>query len=172
MTNTTRALSISLLVVAVAACGKGNNDDKASGKVVEGTAASEPSFVTCDAAKLDALAADFAKANCLDVDLSVKAITDACEVTKKQLMGKTYALKGCTFSHQGNDEVSFGATGTDKTLGCVMKGGEAGVKDFRDSAMKLDMDKLRLDVIGVISVAGTKGFERLQMTDCRITAHD
>jgi len=173
MTKTTRAFALSILVVGVAACGKGKEagGDKASGgKAVEG-AAPAPTFEPCEAA-FSKLAADLDKANCLNVDLGDKSITDACEAMKTQITGKRYALRGCTFSSQGNDEVSFGATGTDKTLDCTMKGGEEGVKTFRNAAMKLDMAKLRLDVSGVIALGGMKGFERLQMTDCQISAHE
>jgi hypothetical protein len=186
MTNTTRAVVASLLVLGVAACGKAKEADKASGKAVEAPAAkaveapaakaveapAAKDFVACDAATLTALDADLDKANCLNVDLGDKAITDACAAMKTQITGKRYALKGCTFSSQGNDEVSFGATGTDKTIRCVMKGGEAGVAAFRDAAMTMDMAKLRLDVSGVLAMAGSKDFERLQMTDCQITAHE
>jgi hypothetical protein len=189
MTHTTRAVVASLLVLGVAACGKAKEADKAdkasvkaveapggkaveapAGKAVEAPAAKD--FVACDAATLTALDADLDKANCLNVDLGDKAITDACAAMKTQITGKRYALKGCTFSSQGNDEVSFGATGTDKTIRCVMKGGEAGVAAFRDAAMTMDMAKLRLDVSGVLAMAGSKDFERLQMTDCQITAHE
>jgi hypothetical protein len=172
MTHTTRALVASLLVIAAAACSKTKDGDgKASGKVVE-PAAPKANYVPCEAAALDALEADLTKANCLNVDLTDKAITDACEAKAKEISGKTYALKGCTFSSQGNDEVSFGATGSDKQVRCVMKGGEAGVKDFRQAAMALDMAKLRLDVTGTIALAGSKDFQRLQMTDCQISAHE
>jgi hypothetical protein len=168
MTNTTRALALSLL--AVAACGKGKSDDKASGKAAEGMDTSK--FAACDAATLSALEADLAVANCVNVDLTKKEITDACEAKKKEVTGKTFSFKGCTFSSQGNDTVSFGATGTDKMVHCIMKGGEAGVTSFRKSAMKFDMAKLKLDVTGVIASNGDKNFERLQMTDCQITAHE
>jgi hypothetical protein len=169
MINTARVLPITLLVVAAAACSKGG-DGPSSGKATE--SAPKANYVSCDAAAIAALDAELDKANCLNVDLSDKAITDACAATAKQVTGKTYAFKGCTFSSQGNDQVSFGATGTDKTVHCTMKGGEAGVDSFRRSAMKLDMEKLRLDVTGVIAMSGDKNFERLQMTDCQITAHE
>lgn len=174
MTNTTCALVASLLVVATSACSNSKDGGaKASGKAVEGASgAPKANYVPCEAAAFDALEAALAKANCLDVDLTDKAITDACEAKKQEITGKTYAFKGCTFSSQGNDEVSFGATGTDKELRCVMKGGDAGVSEFRNAAMKLDMAKLRLDVTGTIALAGSKDFQRLQMTECQITAHE
>jgi hypothetical protein len=164
MTHTTRALALSLL--AVAACGKGTSDGKAAG------GADTSKYAPCEAATLAALEADLATANCVNVDLTKKEITDACEAKAKEVTGKTYSFKGCTFSSQGNDEVSFTAPGSDKMLHCTMKGGEAGVKDFRHAAMKFDMAKLKLDVTGVIAKGGMKGFERLQMTDCQIAAHE
>ena len=168
--TTTRLLAITLLVAAAAACGKGG-DKAANGKAVE-VAASKANYVPCEAAAFDALEADLTKANCFNVDLTDKAITDACEAMKKQITGKTYAFKGCTFSSQGNDEVSFGAPGSDKELHCIMKGGQAGVTEFRHAAMKYDMAKLRLDVVGVLTMGGTKGFERLQLAECQIAAHE
>lgn len=163
MTKTSHVVAITLLVGAAAACGKG---DKAA------ESAPKANYVPCEAAAFDALTADLEKANCLNVDLTDKAITDACEAMKKQISGKTYAFKGCTFSSQGNDEVSFGAPGTDKELHCIMKGGKAGVTEFRNAAMKLDMTKLRLDVVGVITMGGNKGFERLQLAECQIKAYE
>lgn len=160
MTKTTHVLSIAF-VVAAAACGKG------------GDGAPKANYVACDAAALAALDADLDKANCVNVDLTKKEITDACAAKAKEITGKTYALKGCTFSSQGNDEVSFGATGTDKTVGCKMKGGEKGVDSFRHAAMKLEMNKLRIDVVGVVASNGEKEpFERLMLTDCQMTAHE
>ncbi|HSN27210.1 MAG TPA: hypothetical protein VLT45_13030 [Kofleriaceae bacterium] len=180
--TSTRALAVSFVVFA--ACGKGHSDGTPSPKVAEGSASStvtdrkvteappKPTFVTCDAASITALSTDLDKANCLGVDLSNKALTDACKATAQRITGKTYALEGCTFASQGNDIVSFGAAGTDKTVECMVRGGEAGVNDFREAAMKLDTDKLRLDVSGVIAKAGMTGIERLRMTDCQITAHE
>jgi len=160
MSKTTRVLSIALLVSA-AACGKG----KDSGP--------KANYVPCDTATLTALDADLDKANCVNVDLTKKEITDACAVKAKEITGKTFALKGCTFSSQGNDEVSFGATGTDKTVSCKMKGGDKGVDSLRHAAMKLDMNKLRLDVVGVVASNGEKEpFERLMLTECQMTAHE
>ena len=82
--------------------------------------------------------------------------------------GKAVALSGCTFRSQGNDVVSFGeAGGAGDSIDCTMKGGEAGVKSFRQAAMKFDMPKLKLDVRGtVVSKDG------VAMKDCEITAHD
>jgi hypothetical protein len=173
MTNTTRAVVASLLVLGVAACGKSKDGDKGGSKAIEGVAAKD--FVACDGPTLTKLSEDIDKANCVNVDLTKKEITDACEVTKKEIAGKRFSFKGCTFSSQGNDEVSFGAAGTDKTVHCVMKGGEAGVTEFRHAAMKFDMKKLQIDVSGVIaphSMNGDKAFERLQMTDCQMIAHE
>jgi len=191
MINTTRVIALSLL--AVAACGKGKSQEGSSAKVTEGAPKApsvpeappvpkpapapepppaKPAFAPCDAASVAALAADLDKANCLEVDLSKKALTDACKAKERQITGKTYAFKGCTFAGQGNDVVSFGATGTDKTIECVMKGGEAGVTGFREAAMKLDTDKLRLEVTGVIAKVHGYAFDSLKLTDCEITAHE
>jgi hypothetical protein len=167
MNKTTSVLAITLLVAA--ACGKGG-DGASTGKATEG--APKANYVPCEAAALDALSADLDTANCVNVDLTKKEITDACAAKAKEVTGKTYALEGCTFSSQGNDEVSFGAAGTDKTVHCVMKGGEAGVKTFRQAAMKLDMAKLKIDVVGTVAMNGDKNFERLKLTECQMTAHE
>lgn len=82
----------------------------------------------------------------------------------KSLEGKTFAFKNCAFDSQGNDIVSFAATKGAESIACHMKGGEAGVKTLRQAAMKLDLDKLKLDVAGKV----TKG----EMTECTMTAHE
>jgi hypothetical protein len=159
MTHTTRALLVSLLVLGAAACGKANG-------------ASKGTFEPCSAAALTALATDVDKANGIGVDLTDKKVEAEIETMKKQVTGKRHALQGCTFSMQGNDEVTFGAEGTDKTLPCKMKGGEAAVKEFRHAAMAIENTaKMRLDVSGVIALAGTKGYERMKMTGCEISVH-
>jgi len=159
MDHTTRAVVASLLILGIAACEKSKGGAKET-------------FAPCDAATIAKLSADLTKANCYNVDLTVKANTDACAAMKTEMTGKRYALKDCAFLGQGNDEVSFATVGSDMPLSCVMKGGQAGVTDFRHAAMKLDMGKLRLDITGVIGMAGMKGHEKLQMTECQITAHE
>jgi hypothetical protein len=160
MIKTRHALAITLFLVGAAACSKSKERPKAN-------------YAPCDVAAITALDADLDKANCVNVDLTKKEITDACAAKAKEITGKTYALEGCTFSSQGNDELHFGATGTDKTVGCKMKGGKKGLDDFRHEAMKLDMNKLRIDLVGVVASNGEKEpFERLTLTECQMTAHE
>ena len=155
-----KSFAFTLLAVSAAACSKtADSAPKAKG-------------VACDAAAITSLAQSLDKANGLRVDLSDKAVQAEIEAAKASILGKRFAFTGCTFASQGNDEVSFGAVGTDKQLGCAMQGGEADVKAFRHKAMALDADKLRLDVRGEIALGGMKGFERLQMTKCSIDAHE
>ncbi len=155
MTNLRTALVLSAL--SLAACGKGS---------------SSPAGAPCDAKAIEELAKSLDTANGIGVDLTDKSLEKPREEAKAKLTGKKLAFKGCTFAMQGGDEVSFGATGTDKTIDCVMKGGEAGVKDFRRAAMKLDLQKLELDVSGTIAMHGEKPFERLGMTSCTISVHE
>jgi len=79
--------------------------------------------------------------------------------------GKRLALAGCTFRSQGNDVVAFGdTTGQGPSIDCKMKGGDSAVTEFRHAAMKLAMNKLRLDVEGTV--------DGKAMTDCVISAHE
>ena len=158
MTNTTHALVLSLLVIGAAACGK-----------ADGSASYKP----CDAKAITELSARLEKASPFGVDKSDKKAMAVYEAAKAKLTGKHYAFKGCTFATQGGDEIHFRAQGTDVSLGCVMKGGEAGVTKLRHGAMGLnvDEDKLRLDVSGVIGLAGEGDFSHLQLTGCSIAVH-
>jgi hypothetical protein len=171
MNKITCALSLSLLVIGGVACGKSQSNDTSSSKPVEAAAAPKVTFEPCEAATITKLAADIDQANCVNVDLSDKAITDACEAVKTKITGKRYALKGCTFAGQGNDEVRFGATGTDASVTCVMKGLEEGNKAFRHAAMAFDIEKLRLDVTGVMEMGGDQ-VKRLRLRDCEISVHE
>lgn len=157
MTNLRTALALCALSLAAAACGKSS---------------AGPAGAPCDAKAIEELAKTLDTANGIGVDLQDKSLEKPRAEAKAKVDGKKYAFKGCTFAMQGNDTVTFGATGTDKTLGCVMKGGEDGVKSFRHAAMKLDFDKLKLDVSGVIKLHGEAPFDDYGLTDCTISAHE
>jgi hypothetical protein len=157
MLHIKNALLVSLLSLAAAACGK---------------ASGAPAGVPCDAKAIEELSKNLDSANHLGVDLSDKKLEKEGNDMAAKLEGKHYGFKGCTFAMQGNDELDFGAKGTDKTLACTMKGGEKGLADFRHSAMKLDQSKMKLDITGVIAQGGMKGFERLQLTECQVSAHE
>ena len=82
--------------------------------------------------------------------------------------GKQVAFAGCTFQGQGNDIVSFGESdGGGKSIDCAMKGGEGAVKAFREAAMKIGQDKLKLDVRGTVVAK-----DSVAMKDCEITTHE
>lgn len=157
MLNLKNALLLSLLSVAAAACGKAS-----------GAAAGVP----CDAKVIEELSKNLDSANHLNVALSDKKAEKEGNDMAAKLKGKRYSFKGCTFAMQGNDELQFGAKGTDKTLTCTMKGGEKGLDAFRHAAMKLDQDKMKLDITGVMGMGGMKDFESLQLTECQVTAHE
>lgn len=149
------ALWISFL--AFAACGKGS-------KHIDG--------VACDAKTIGDLAAKLDLASGVNVDLTNDKIKADIAAAKKDVMGKTFAFTGCKFQSQGNDQVSFASSDGAKSIRCTMKGGEAGVTEFRHAAMKVGQDKLLLDVSGTIGESGSKDFERVGMTGCEIVAHD
>ena len=152
-----------LLVISSAACSKSaDSAPRANGAKA----------IACDAAAITALAKSLDTANGLGVDLSKASVQADIEAAKASITGKQVAFTGCTFARQGNDEVTFGAVGTDAEINCVMEGGEAGVRAFRNKAMELDMKKLRLDVRGEIALGGMKGFERLKLTKCTIDVHE
>jgi len=129
--------------------------------------------VKCDAKAIGALAASLDKANGMNVDLGSDKVKAEIAAAAKDLTGKQFAFDGCKFHSQGNDLVTFSASDSEgATLECAMKGGEAGVTEFRHAAMKIGQDKLRLDVSGVIASHGEKPFARLGMTECEISTHD
>ena len=117
-------------------------------------------------------AADLAKqldaANGLGMDLTDAKTQPAIDAAKAKVESKRFAFKDCKFSSQGNDTVSFAADAAAADLGCVMSGGEDGVKKFRRAAMELDMKKLKLDVTGVVKLHE----DRLRLTECTITPHE
>lgn len=94
------------------------------------------------------------------------------EAAKKSLVGKRFAFKGCKFSGQGGDSVSFADADEKYSRSCYMAGGEKGVDAFRKKAMKLDREKLKLDVSGTIAEYDHGPFKRLELTECKITAHE
>jgi hypothetical protein len=157
MLNIKNALLLSVLSLAAAAC------SKASGA---------PAGVPCDAKAIEELSKNLDTANHLGVDLTDKKLEKEGNDMAAKLKGKRYSFKGCKFAGQGNDEVEFGAKGTAQTLACSMKGGEKGVDNFRHAAMELDPAKIKLDVTGVLAPTGSKDFERLQLTECQVTAHE
>lgn len=175
-------------LLLVSACSK-SADSAPKSKLAEASAAQKPSAATatptpapqpprapaaepvaCDAKAIEALANTLNKANGLNVERGDPAVEAEIDAAKARILGEAFAFTGCTFSMQGNDEVTFGATGTDAELGCIMKDGEAGVRAFREEAMTLDPQKLRLDVRGEIAAAGM--LDRLQMTKCVINVHE
>jgi len=126
-----------------------------------------------DSTPCDPGASDLAKhldaANGIGMDLTDPKTQPAIDGAKAGLEGKRYAFKNCHFDSQGTDTVSFApTTSSSAILDCVMAGGEAGNKAFRQAAMKLDdQDKMKLDVSGVVKQHGT----RLALTECTITPH-
>ena len=149
---------IACLVLAIAAC--------------KSSDASQSSSATpCDtgAPELDKL---LAQANGIGVDLTKDGVQKEIEAAKKNLLGKKFAFKNCKFSMQGGDSVSFSAPDGKADIDCHMAGGEKGTKEFRRAAMKLDNDKLKLDVSGTIAEHDNGAFKRLAMTECKISAHE
>ena len=172
MLKATNSLALSLLALTAAACSNSADSAPKSKATQKPTEAAAAIVVACDAAAINALEKKLAMANGLNVDLQDKKVQAEIEAAKADIAGKRFAFTGCTFGSQGNDEVAFGATGTESRLGCAMRGGEDGVTAFRNQAMTLDIEKPRLDVRGEIALHGMKDFERLQMTNCTIDAHE
>lgn len=108
-------------------------------------------------------------ANGIGMDLADPKTKSAIEAAKAGLEGKRYAFKNCHFDSQGSDTVSFAPTSSSSpSIECVMEGGAAGNKAFRQAAMKLDnKDKMMLDVSGVVK----QHDDRLTLTECTITPH-
>ena len=111
-------------------------------------------------------------ANGVGLDLTDAKSQPAIDAAKKAIMGKKLAFKDCAFGSQGGDSVSFGATADAKysyeSVECAMADGKAGQKAFRQAAMKFDMAKLKLDVVG--TVGEHEG--RIKLTGCTITPHE
>lgn len=182
--------SLLLLSLCVAACGKSDSTSgaPAAAKAAEPAAPAKPAepapaakvaepppaaLVPCDAKALDALSADLDRANGHGVDLTVDGAKARIDEAKHALLGKAYALAGCTFKNQGNDQVTFSAAGSTQEVECTMKDGEAGVRAFRTAAMSLDQDKLKLDVRGTVAtVKDVNGFEHVSLTGCQIQVHE
>ena len=141
--------------------------------VVTACKSSQASKSSVDAVPCDPAGTELAKrletANGFSMDLTDPKTKPAIEAAKQGLEGKKYAFKNCAFAGQGNDTVSFAATaGAEHEIKCVMAGGEAGNKKFRQAAMDFDLSKLELDVTGTIAMH--EG--RLALTGCSITPHD
>lgn len=123
----------------------------------------------CEPAASD-LAKRLATANGIGMDLTDPKTQPAIDAAKAGLEGKRYAFKNCHFDSQGSDTVSFAPTASSSaTIECVMAGGEAGNKEFRQAAMKLDdQEKMKLDVTGIVK----RHDNRLTLTECKITPHE
>jgi hypothetical protein len=144
---------VACLVLALAACKSSN--------------ASSTSATPCatGAPELQKLLAD---ANGIGKNLGDAKVEKEIEAAKAKLTGKRYAFKNCKMTLQGGERVAFAATKTADDIDCYMAGGEAGMKDFRHAAMALDPEKMTLDVSGTIAARG----DRLEMTECKVTAHE
>lgn len=127
-----------------------------------------------DSMPCDPGASDLAKrldtANGIGMDPADPKTQSAIDGAKAGLEGKRYAFKNCPFDSQGNDTVSFTPTrSSSASIECVMAGGAAGNKAFRQAAMKLDdQDKMMLDVTGVVKLHDN----RLTLTECKITPYE
>ena len=175
MTTTSVRIFSLLLLVAAAACGSSSEagasaaaEAPVTAKVpaaAEAPTAAAVRAVACDGKTIKALAATLDMANGIRVDFDDAKAMAEVERAKAKLAGKTFAFTGCTFKRQGNEQVTFGAAGTDAEIGCTMKGGEGAVKAFREAAMEKDTATLRLDVRGVVTTQG----EDLGLTGCTIT---
>ena len=162
MTNLRTALVLSALSIAAAACG---------------TSSAAPAAMACDDKVVIDMAKEIDLANGIGVDLQDKRVEKARAEAQARITGKKYAFTGCELRVLAGTQLSFGAPGPgrrdrEKYLVCRMKDREAGVNAVRDAAMKLDLEKLRLDVRGTITLHGDKGFERLSFDDCTIDVHE
>ncbi|MGN6103854.1 MAG: hypothetical protein ACTHU0_02005 [Kofleriaceae bacterium] len=138
--------------------------------VAEGPA---PTPVPCDGPALAKLAKQLDTAGGIGVDLGTEKGRASIDAAIAAINGKRVAFKNCAFKSQGNDEVSFAARkGAPNEITCRMAGGEQGNKAFRNAAMKLDMEKLRLDVVGVVGSNGDPHVTRYLLTECTITPHE
>lgn len=132
-----------------------------------------PTPVPCDGPELAKLAKQLDTAGGIGVDLGTDKGRASIEAAIAAINGKRVAFKNCAFKSQGNDEVSFASPkGAQNEITCRMAGGEQGNKAFRNAAMKLDMEKLRLDVIGVVGSNGDPHVTRYLLTECTITPHE
>jgi hypothetical protein len=157
MTNT-KLLLVTIVLATAAGCSK------------KSSSSSSAKAAPCDPDAVKALAANLELANGMGIDLTEKGSDAKIASAKAAVMGKEIAFSGCTFDSQGNDIVAFGPStgGHGVSIECAMKGGEAGVTEFRHAAMELDMKKLRLDVHGKVAASG----DRVAVTGCEITAHE
>ena len=159
-----------LIALALTACKSSKSSPAESGaKPVEGS--KQVAAVPCDPAATE-LATRLDTANGLGMPLDAPETQSKIDTAKQGLEGTTVAFKDCAFSSQGNDAVTFAATKGGKDLECIMAGGEAGNRKFRDAAMSLDMQKLKLDVTGKLAKHGEEPLARIQLTECTITPHE
>lgn len=149
--------------VFLVAC-KSSDGKEQSAKPVEGQTAQA---VPCAPAAAE-LAKQLETANGFGLMLDDPKTQPAIDAAKAAIVGKRYSFKDCKFSSQGNDVVSFAADATAQDIGCVMAGGEAGNKKFRQAAMGFEMSKLKLDVTGTVKLHE----DRLHLADCEITPHE
>jgi hypothetical protein len=94
--------------------------------------------------------------------------TLAAQLADGSAKGKQYAFTGCKFASQGNDIVSFSDSSGGQSIDCKLKGGADAVTEFRHSAMKIGMSKLKIDVAGTAAANGNS----VALADCDVTAHD
>lgn len=167
--STARTVSLlPVLALALTACGNSKADSKVETKAEAKAAAPAPAAVPCTAEAIDALAKGLHEGSGFGMDREKDSA--AIEAQKQALLGKTFAFTGCTFKRQGNDQVTFAAVDAKSEVGCIMKGGEQGVRAFVQSAMSTAPDQLRLDVRGTVTLTkGDYGPEFLFMTGCEIT---
>jgi len=146
------------LVLFLVACKSSDKAPAPSAKTVEAPA------VTPVACETGALAYDKQRsiADGFGEDQSQPAI----DAAKKAILGKQLAFKDCGFGSQGGDSIHF--TAGDKRIQCEMAGGEKGLDQFRQEAMKLDMAKLKLDIVA--TVAEHDG--HIELTGCKIKPHE
>lgn len=178
---------VSWLVFGTSACGTAKDTSNgatpavSTATVVSATLPASASTTTpgttpipatpCDAKAIDALHADLDLANGFNVDRNDKNIEAKIEAQKTALTGTQIFFTGCSFKMQGNDTVTFGAAGTEKDIGCTMKGSDAGVAAFRTAAMAISIEKLRLDVRATIGSTGSRVGD-VAPIDCTIFAHE
>lgn len=131
--------------------------------------ANTPANAAACATAAPELQAQLKAANGIGQDLTDPKSQPAIDAAKKAIMGKKLAFKNCAFASQGGDTVSFAATAEDHFgIECAMADGAAGTKQFRKSAMALDQDKLKLDVVGTVG----EHDGRIKLTGCKITPHE
>ncbi len=171
------------LILAVTAC-KSSEADKAPAPAAKPTTEAKkpaepppPPATPCEGPEMAELAKQVHLASGFGVDYSdAKAGQAIVDGAIAAIKGKRFAFSNCVFKSQGNDKVSFAPRADspyEAQIECKMAGGEAGNEAFRNAAMTLDMEKLRLDVVGVVaSYQDSHDFTRYTLTECKITPHE